>query len=127
MFCLCGGRTAAHFVCVCLPECDLYNPRLPTLRITPLLLDVLFYHFVFSFLEKKKSFLDVHCSYILQKARCSVCVGETLCSLCLTHTREGPCSPGRESEEPKQRAVDQSEASWPQQPPRLTAPTALKS
>lgn len=65
-----------------------YHSLVPRCTLLPL---------CFFLLGKKKSFLDVHCSYILQKARCSVCVGETLCSLCLTHMREGPCSPGRES------------------------------
>ena len=56
-----------------------------------------------------------------------VCVIAAFCCSHLTDMKEGRSGPERESEEPKQRAVDQSEASWPEQPPRLTAPPALKS
>lgn len=62
-------------------------------------------------------------THILQ----TVCVVKAFCFFRLTDMKEGQSGPERESKEPKQKAVDRSEASWPQQPPRLTAPVALKS
>lgn len=49
-------------------------------------------------------------------------------TFCPADKKDGQSGPERESQEPKQRDVDeQGGASWPQQPPRLTAPAALKS